>query len=381
MLMYTSCGWFFDDVSGIETVQVLSYAARAVQLAQELAGDHLEDRFLAVLAEARSNVPEQGDARRIYERYVLTCRVDLPKALAHYAVSSLFEDYGPRSKVFSYTVEQQDFRLEEAGRTKLAMGVAHIVSDVTLESTLLSFAAVHLGDQNISGGLRPFESIREYNELTGELRQTFARGELTDVVHLLDDLFPGKPFSLRSLFRDEQRKIVRLILQPALDEAELVYRAFYEDHIPLFRFLTHIEYPLPNRFHAAADLALHLELRRALEADALDRQEVALLIEEARLVGIEVDREALGFELQETLARLADGFAARPSDSVAAQRLLIAVDLAGSAGLPVDLSQVQDVYYRVSRAQPPAFDPAAETGKVIELLGGALKIRPPAAKT
>ena len=65
MLMYTSCGWFFDEVSGIETVQVLHYAGRAIDLAQQVFGEPLEGDFLPRLAKAKSNLPEHGDGARI----------------------------------------------------------------------------------------------------------------------------------------------------------------------------------------------------------------------------------------------------------------------------------------------------------------------------
>src|SRR5262249_37267355 len=70
MLMYTSCGWFFDELSGIETVQVLQYAARALQLAEQAFGRSIEPRFLERLEAAKSNLPEHGDGRRIYEKFV-----------------------------------------------------------------------------------------------------------------------------------------------------------------------------------------------------------------------------------------------------------------------------------------------------------------------
>jgi len=68
MLMYTSCGWFFDEISGIETVQVTQYAARVLQLAMDVLADPtLEPGFLAKLAEAKSNIPDHRDGARIYE--------------------------------------------------------------------------------------------------------------------------------------------------------------------------------------------------------------------------------------------------------------------------------------------------------------------------
>ena len=98
MLMYTSCGWFFDELSGIETVQVIQYAARALQLAQELFGDGIEAGFLERLEAAKSNLPEHRDGRLIFEKFVRPAVVNLEKVGAHYAISSLFEDYGERTR-------------------------------------------------------------------------------------------------------------------------------------------------------------------------------------------------------------------------------------------------------------------------------------------
>jgi len=66
MLMYTSCGWFFDDISGLETIQILQYAARAMQLAKEAGGVNYEDKFLEHLKLAKSNIPEMENGKTIY---------------------------------------------------------------------------------------------------------------------------------------------------------------------------------------------------------------------------------------------------------------------------------------------------------------------------
>jgi alpha-amylase/alpha-mannosidase (GH57 family) len=70
LLMYASCGWFFDDISGLESVQVLRHAGRALQLAAEISGGSFEHAFLAALERAPSNVAEIGNGRAVYERHV-----------------------------------------------------------------------------------------------------------------------------------------------------------------------------------------------------------------------------------------------------------------------------------------------------------------------
>jgi alpha-amylase/alpha-mannosidase (GH57 family) len=70
LLMYTSCGWFFNDITGIETIQILKYAARAIDLMDQLQLPPARERFLEILAEAKSNRPEMGTGADIYRRIV-----------------------------------------------------------------------------------------------------------------------------------------------------------------------------------------------------------------------------------------------------------------------------------------------------------------------
>jgi hypothetical protein len=98
MLMYTSCGWFFDELSGIETVQVIQYAGRVLQLADQLFTEAFEPGFLDHLELARSNIPEHGNGRVIYEKFVRPAMLGLTAVGAHYAISSLFRDDGERNR-------------------------------------------------------------------------------------------------------------------------------------------------------------------------------------------------------------------------------------------------------------------------------------------
>ena len=140
MLMYTSCGWFFDELSGLETVQAIQYSGRAVQLAQTLFNDpKIEEEFLNKLAIAHSNIPEQGDGRKIYESFVRSAMIDLNKVGAHYAISSLFESYPPHSQTYCYQIHQEDHTMLSSGKSRVSFGRIRITSDITLESGRVTF--------------------------------------------------------------------------------------------------------------------------------------------------------------------------------------------------------------------------------------------------
>ena len=165
MLMYTSCGWFFDELSGIETVQVIHYAGRAISLMQDLGGDALETGFLERLEQAQSNLPEDGDGRQIYEKFVKPGMLDLEKVGAHYAVSSLFQEYPKQTRIYCYSVDQEDYQHSEVGNAKLAVGRVRITSEITREAITLDFGALHFGEQNLCAGVQEFKSLEAYEAM------------------------------------------------------------------------------------------------------------------------------------------------------------------------------------------------------------------------
>src|SRR5438309_9438738 len=76
-LMYTSCGWFFDDVANIETVKIIEYAARAIQLAREASGADFEPQFVAGLGDAygnRGDLPDGGKGDEAPVQALITVR-------------------------------------------------------------------------------------------------------------------------------------------------------------------------------------------------------------------------------------------------------------------------------------------------------------------
>ena len=362
MLMYTSCGWFFDEISGLETVQILQYAGRAVQLAQDLFGNHLEDEFITHLAEAKSNLPENGDGARIYEKFVKPSRVDLTKVGAHYAVSSLFESYAPSANVYCYTVDRKYYRVLRSGRAKVAVGRAKVTSQVTGESETVSFGVLHFGDHNILGGVREFRGQEAYQTLLKDIYDAFTRADLPQIIRLLDQQFGGMTYSLRSLFRDEQRRILEPIVAATLAEAEAEHRQIYEHHAPLMRFLTDLGTPLPKVFATAAEVVLNADLQRALRSDYLDLNAISSLLAEAKSWNVDIDSAGIGYSLKRVLGRMIDRLQANPSDEALLRRLEALAEVIRSSHLHVDLWKTQNVYCEMLRSVYPEYHDRAKNG-------------------
>ena len=345
MLMYTSCGWFFDDLSGIETVQVIEYAGRVVQLAEQLFGEPVEAEFLVFLEAAQSNLPEYGSGADIYTRYVKPSIVDLEKVGAHYSISSLFAPYGDRTDIFSYSVKRLDYHTRDAGKMRMALGQASFTSKITQECELLTFWVVHFGDHNVAGGVRRSQGCSAYQDLIEALSESFSRVDIPEVVRLLDRRFGEKTYSLRSLFRDEQRRIVRTILSSTVAEAEAAYLQIYEHHAALMRFISSLGTPMPREFTAAVEYALNSLLRRACSAEALDGERIRSLLREAQTSSTNLDKTTLEFLLRHKLEGIARQFAADTANLHKLEHLENTLCIVQQMPFPVNLWSVQNEVY------------------------------------
>jgi alpha-amylase/alpha-mannosidase (GH57 family) len=352
LLMYTSCGWFFNELSGIETVQVMQYAGRLLQLAEELFDEPFEEEFLRHLETAPSNVPELATGRRIYEQKVKPAMVDLMHVAAHYAVSSIFDTFEEQERIYCYDVRLEEHMLREGGEARLSIGRARVSSRITLESDVTTFAILHFGGHNLSGGIRRFVSQESYEELLNDLRHAFDIGDFARLIHVLAT-FPEYTFSLRSLFADRQRQILDRTLEASLRDAERAYRRVYDDNVGVVRYLIELDLPLPRAFAMAAEFVLNRELRAAFAADSFDLESARTLLEEARSTQVPLDRSGLGFALQRTLESLAVAVQEQPDDHARLQRLADAAAFAHGLPFPVDLWKVQNVFYDVVQHHYP----------------------------
>jgi hypothetical protein len=362
MLMYTSCGWFFDELSGIETVQVMQYAARALQLAEELLGNSYEQRFINLLEQAKSNTPMHKNGRQIYEKLVKPALVDWEKLGAHYAVSSLFEEYTDNTKIYCYIAKRKDYQSFKAGKTKLVVGKVNMTSEITSESTLLSFGVLHFGDHNVDSGVRKSQGKEIYQITVKELTDTFRRADFPEVIRLLDKHFGESTYSIGSLFRDEQRKILNLLLESILTEAEAIYRQLYERSAPIMRFLTGLHISLPKAFYAPAEFILNSNLRRAFENEKLDSERIGALLEEVKLEGVTLDTETLEYILKRTIEQMAERILANPTEISLLQRLESALKLTCSLPFMINLWKPQNSYYEILQTIYPEFRVRAEQG-------------------
>jgi alpha-amylase/alpha-mannosidase (GH57 family) len=275
-LMYTSCGWFFDDISGIETVQVITYAARVLQLAREVFGELaalLEPAFLDRLAEARSNVAAAGDGAKIYQEQVSAKQLDLEQVAAHYAISSIFSAFAEETDLFCFRVWRDSFETFTSGRGRLGLGRVKIVGALTGKQRSFSFAVLHFGDQNITAAVKAYEpeDAEAFEAFSKEAAKHVQRADFPEVIRQIDRYYGHVDYSLTSLFTDEQRRILQIILNTTLADIEKSLITIYEEHASLLHYLSQAGLPKPPALTLAAGFAINAGLRRVLEGDPIDQ--------------------------------------------------------------------------------------------------------------
>lgn len=348
MLMFTSCGWFFDELSGIETVQVLKYAGRVIQLATELFKSSPEERFLEMMALAGSNIPEHRDGAHIYEKFVKPAMVDLLKVGAHYAICSLFETYGDNSSIYCYKVRREDFRNHLAGGAKLAVGRVLVTSEITRESSHLTYGVVNFGKHNLNAGVRYYQGPDLYQETVRDVTVAFERADFAEVIRQMDRHFDGATYSLRELFRDKQQMVLDQILESTLTKIAEFYNQIYENTAPLMRFLKDIDIPQPGVLQSSASFVLNTNLRLAFSAEPpLDIEHILALMDEARVANVSLDGTVLGYVLEQTLERMSQRLSKKPLDSSLISHLDAVIGLVRTLPFEVDLWKLQNVYYRL----------------------------------
>jgi alpha-amylase/alpha-mannosidase (GH57 family) len=363
LLMFTSCGWFFAELSGLETVQVLKYAARAIQLAREAAGVDLEPAFEEALAAAPSNVPALGDGRRVYRDLVKPSVVTLEGVGAHLAISSAARPGGDEGQVFHFRYRFEGRRTASTGPIWLAVGRLRLESAFTAETLDALYGVLHFGQADFRCGLVPYRGPAHHREVEEAL---FTQLQTLPLARLLREVvthFPGRDYVLRDLFLDDRRKVTEAILDETMRRYEDDYLEIFDDNRRLMEFLREIDSPIPGPLRVAADVTLTRRLLdvtgRALEGKvALAEAEEALLsaVDVARRLGAHLHLGRVRADVEALVNGRVAALLARSGTAARAAELVGILRLTQQLGLWIDLWDAQNRLWSWAGSSAVALD-------------------------
>ncbi|HET7500222.1 MAG TPA: DUF3536 domain-containing protein [Kofleriaceae bacterium] len=384
MLMYTSCGWFFDDLAGIETVQCMQYAARVAELIDEVGGAPVEPELIDRLSVASSNVAEAGDGRAVWASRVQPAQIDSTKVCAHVAVHSLVEPDAMHSvDVYGYHVDFLDRIERRSGRTRLVAGIVRVRSQLTEIATALCFAGLHLGEQHVAGGVRPPLAPGEWAAVVEELTGAFRTADVFAAHRAIDHHFPGSELSLSSLLPGSRERLLGAVLGDAIATAEAELAASYDQHVPLIRWLVAHDLPVPEVLHSIAEATLRRRVLHNLRAKQASFPQLRDHIFEAVDVKVSLDTPEIALAASEGLRRLIERVVAPDGtlDVDALETVARAAEVAARMRSAVDLWFAQNATWRLLDRLPDlrrraraGDEVAGQTAAHLERLARALRI-------
>jgi alpha-amylase/alpha-mannosidase (GH57 family) len=397
-LMYTSCGWFFDDISGIETVQIIAYAARVLQLAKELFGEAAaaqEPAFLARMAEARSNVAAAGDGAKIYNEQVISRELNLEQVAAHYAISSIFSSFAEETDLFCFHVWRDSYEAYSSGRGRLALGRVKVVSGITGKQQSFSFAVLHFGDQNITAAVKAYEpeDAAGFEAFASQAAGDVQHGNFPEAIRQVDSYFGHMGYSLTSLFTDEQRRIVQIILNSTLADIEKSLTTIYDEHASLLHYLSQAGLPKPPALTLAAGFAINAGLRRALESDPTDQVKLRSFLALAKANQVPLETATLSYIADQRMKRAMAGLQMSSGSRETLDRALTLARTLVELPFGLNLWQAQNIWYEILRNSGNALTALAvderqrweknfsELGACLSIDCAAISAQDPAAAT
>jgi len=347
MLMYTSCGWFFSEISGIETVQIMKYAARVMQLAKDFVKKDLESRFLEILDEAQSNLPEYGTGKDVYERFVKPSVVTPKQIVSLWAISSLYDDINDEEDVYCYRIKKLSYKRVIKGNSQLVIGNIEVKSKVTLEKSNLVFALLQFSGGDFHCAIK--EHYEGFLETRKELVRTYLVSPLTEIIRKIDSNFGTEYFTLKDIFIEERRKILQTMLRGKLQNFANTYETMYNEGKGSIYQMQSLGLDIPKEFRISAQYVLTKQFnelftdsRGFIDADII--QQASDINFEAKRIGIDIDKtptaKIFSKKIAQNVGRLAYALDIQQIDAT-----LELLDCVDKLEISVDIAEAQNDFF------------------------------------
>lgn len=346
LYMFTSCGWFFDDLAGIEAVQNLRFAARALQLADELDGGGWEEGLLATLQHAHSNRPEQGDGRQVWQSRVAPARVGPRRVVAHAIISGVLGDEPPPTELYCYDLKTISHRHRHNLGLHVSWGRVEVWHQCIGEKRSYCYGALYSGGHDFSAWVSPADTDLSLTDLSQKVEQPLRLAERRTLAALLEERLGGPPYTLGDLFLEGRRALARRVLSRTLDGFRETARSLYQDGRGIMAYLRGIKVPPPKVYLAVAEAVLTDELVRILESlppGPLPPQ-VGVILQRTRELALNLDSPHLARKLEAVLVRDLSLLIASPSDPAPADHACQILDVAQALELKLELWQAQNLF-------------------------------------
>ena len=349
LLMFTSCGWFFSEISGIETVQIMKYAARSMQLATKFTDKNLEENFLNILSEAKSNIAEYGTGKDIFENFVKPSIITPKQIAGLWALSSLYQDFDDEEKVYCYKIVRKSYKRLNKGSSTLVVANIEISSQITMQKSNLVLALMQYAGGDFHCAIKEYSDDAEFNTVKQNLIKTFLLNPITEIIRALDEYFGKEYFTLKDIFIEERRKILQILLKDKLTKFSQIYQNMYDEGKGSIYHLQGLGLKIPDEFKLSAGYALSKKFNDIvvhsdgfLEDDLI--QQAIDINQEAKKIDIKMDKtpsnNLFAKKILNNINRLVHSFEVQQADAI-----LDIFYTVKQLELEIDISEAQNIYF------------------------------------
>lgn len=352
-LMYTSCGWFFADISGIETTQIMKYAARAMELASEFSKTNYEKTFLSILQKAKSNIPEFGNGKDIFNKWVKPAIVGFDKITAQYAIEQSFNSDKDvkESKLYCYSVKRNNVKKYTNIDNILTFGKIDITSDITLEKREMSYVILQTQNYDYYCAVKEYNCSEDYNLEAKEISKIFKKDGIIETLQAIELYYGSKFYSLKDIPIDRRKNILENMIQAKLQKTAQTYKDMYENLFYPISYLNDLGMDIPEGFRVCAKYTILSNLYEELSEIKKynDKEKIERLLELSALAEkfkIKLNIPKIRTLLSDNLSILIDNLK-NDTNIKNAKELIYYFELLEKLNIDTEISNAQNIFYEI----------------------------------
>ena len=348
LFMYTSCGWFFNDIAGIETRQILAYAIRASELIQRTTDIDLTTDFLKQLETAKGNTLEGKNGKAVVEQYVFPQRENIETIAAAVALLDKKESY------YSFGISSETKKYPSG--------------DLCLKTSTLTIADTCSGDVwkgnavvFSMGGLDDVCRLTQKNNPTdAEIRKYFYAADILSLSRYLEQTYELGPWNFTDLPQDSKIHIADSIMERTESQHYDIAEEFLEMNHRLMVQLQLLKITPPPILSAAADLVFRRKidmLSTATTTSILDLLKpdspLCLLLDDARSLGTTSNLSFLAPRIIDEINSTVEENFLEQEESVY-NTVIYFLQRAKELGIPLQLWHLQNKIWRILETKTAA---------------------------
>lgn len=349
MLMYTSCGWFFSEVSGLETTQIMKYAARAMQLASRFTSKDIEEDFLNILSKAQSNIHGFGTGKDVYEKFVKPSTVSIKQIAALWAIYSMHSDIEDNTTLYCYNIKRHYSKQVSNGTSEFSVGRVEIESKITLEKYDFFYSAIQFAAGDFHFAVKRYDDSEDLQDITRKLVNIYQNNPITEIIRALDNIFGHEYYTLKDILIEDRTKIIMTSFKDKLGKFSNTYREVYNEGKSSILQLIALGVPVPSEYKLAAQYTLSNDFNEIFvdSTDIVEDSVVQRALEitkEADAFKIEIDKsvtnQIFSYQIQKLIYNFMKNF-----EMQRLNKILKMFECASNLNLKIDIAEAQNMYF------------------------------------